>query len=54
MTAELQSIAQRHGAQYDEVVEHYRKNGLFQQLQMELLERKVRVLLRENAKTTEP
>lgn len=54
MAAEMQAVAQRHGAQYDEVVEHYRKNGLFQQLQIELLERKVRSFLRENAKTTEP
>jgi trigger factor len=54
MVTELQAIAQRHGAQYEQVVEHYNKNGLFQQLQIELLERKVRAFLRENAKITEP
>ena len=54
MIAELQAVAQRHNAKFDDVVEHYRKNGLFQQLQIELLERKVRAFLRENAKTTEP
>jgi trigger factor len=54
MLAELQAIAQQHQAKYEDVVEHYRKNGLFQQMQIELMERKVRVFLRENAKTTEP
>jgi len=54
MAAELQAIAQQHGAAYEQVVEHYRKQNLFQQLQIELLERKVRAFLRENAKTTEP
>jgi len=54
MIAELQAIAQRHGAKYEDVVEHYRQNNLFQQLQIELLERKVRSFLRENAKITEP
>jgi trigger factor len=54
MAAEMQSIAARHQAKVEEVVEHYRKNNLFQQVQIELLERKVRVFLRENAKITEP
>ena len=54
MVAEMQQIAQRHQAKVDDVVEYYRKNNLFQQLQVELLERKVRVFLRENAKITEP
>lgn len=54
MIGELQAVAQRHGAKYEDVVEHYRQHGLFQQLQIELLERKVRAFLRENAKITEP
>ncbi|MCB9916579.1 MAG: trigger factor [Planctomycetes bacterium] len=51
---EVQAIAQRHGARVEEVIEYYRKNNLFQQMQIELLERKVRVFLRENAKIVEP
>jgi trigger factor len=54
MAQELQRIAQQHQAEFDEVVEHYRKNNLFQQVQIELLERKVRAFLRENGKITEP
>lgn len=54
MSSELQAVAARHNAKYEDVIEHYRKHGLFQQLQIELLERKVRTFLRENAKTTEP
>lgn len=51
---EVHAIAQRHGASVEDVVEHYRKNNLLSQLQIELLERKVRAFLRENAKITEP
>jgi trigger factor len=51
---EVQAIAARHGAPVEAVVEHYQKNNLFPQLQIELLERKVRAFLRENAKITEP
>jgi trigger factor len=54
MVAELQAIARRHQAKYEDVLQHYREQGLFQQLQIELLERKVRAFLRENAKITEP
>ncbi len=54
MAQELQRIAQQHQAEFDQVVEHYRKNNLFQQVQIELLERKVRAFLRENGKITEP
>jgi trigger factor len=54
MAAELQRIAQQHQTEFEQVVEHYRKNNLFQQVQIELLERKVRAFLRENGKITEP
>lgn len=54
MVAEMQAIAQRHQAKMEDVVEHYKKNNLFQQVQIELLERKVRTFLRENAEITEP
>jgi trigger factor len=53
MVAEVQAIAQRHQAKVEDVVEHYKKNNLIQQMQIELLERKVRVFLRENAKVVE-
>lgn len=51
---EIQAVAARHGASVEDVVEHYKQNNLFPQLQMELLERKVRAFLRENATVTEP
>jgi len=51
---EVHAIAQRHGASVEDVVEHYQKNNLLSQLQIELLERKVRAFVRENAKITEP
>ena len=35
-------------------MEYYRENNLFQQVRVELLERKIRSFLRENAKITEP
>ncbi len=54
MLAEVQAIAQRHQAKVDDVVEYYKKNNLLQQMQIELLERKIRVFLRENAKIVEP
>lgn len=54
MVKEVQAIAQRHQAKVDDVVEYYRKNNLIQQMQLELLERKIRVFLRENAKIVEP
>lgn len=49
MRAEVQTIAARNNAKQDEVVEYYKKNGLFDQMAIELLERKVRRFLRENA-----
>lgn len=54
LRAELQMIAARNQADFEKVVEYYRENNLFQQVQVELLERKIRSFLRENAKTTEP
>ncbi len=49
MKAELESIAERNNAKLDEVRKYYQEEGLFQQLAFELLERKVRNLLRESA-----
>jgi trigger factor len=54
MRAEVQTIAARNNAQEQEVVEYYQKNGLFDQMAIELLERKVRRFLRENATVKEP
>jgi trigger factor len=54
MRAEVQSIAARNNAKQEEVVEYYQKNGLFDQMAIELLERKVRRFLRENATVKEP
>jgi trigger factor len=49
MTTELTSIAQRNGATFEQVREYYGKRRLFDQLGLELLERKVRAFLRENS-----
>ncbi len=49
MLGELHQIAVRNDASFDEVRDYYRKEGLFDQLAVELLERKVRGFLRENA-----
>lgn len=54
MQAEVQSIAQRNNAKVEEVVDYYQKNNLFDQMAIELLERKVRKFLREAAKIEEP
>lgn len=54
MRAEIQAIAARNQAQEREVVEYYQKNGLFDQMAIELLERKVRRFLREQASVKEP
>ena len=53
MKAELQSIAQRNNAPLETVRDYYRDQNLFPQLATELLEKKVRVFLRENATITE-
>lgn len=49
LLGELRQIAQRNGAQLEEVAEYYQQNNLIQQLSVELLERRVRGLLREKA-----
>ncbi|MEO0650229.1 MAG: trigger factor [Planctomycetota bacterium] len=54
LLAELQQIAQRNGAEVNEVVEYYQQNNLLQQLSIELLERRVRALLREQANVLQP
>ena len=50
LVAELRQIAQRNQASFEDVKKYYEENGLFQQLSVELLERKVRQLLRTEAK----
>ncbi len=50
---ELQDIAKRNGATVEEVREYYSKQNLFPQLATELLEKKVRLFLRESASITE-
>jgi trigger factor len=54
MTGELAQIAQRNRASVEEVRDYYRENGLLDQVAIELLERKVRTLLRESANIAEP
>ena len=54
MKAEVQSIAARNNAKPEDVVKYYQENGLFDQMAIELLERKVRKFLRENAVVKEP
>jgi trigger factor len=54
MQAEVKSIAERNNSTLEEVSEYYKKNNLFDQMAIEILERKVRKFLRENAKVTEP
>lgn len=52
--AELQRIAERNRAKVEEVRDYYQKNKLFDQMAVEILERKVRRFLRENAKVSTP
>jgi hypothetical protein len=54
MEAELGTIAARNRAPLEEVREYYTKNKLFDQMAVEILERKVRQFLRQNAKITTP
>jgi trigger factor len=54
MAAELTQIAQRNQASVEEVRDYYRENGLLDQVAIELVERRVRTLLRENADITQP
>ena len=52
--AEMQSIAKRNNASFDDVKEYYQQEGLLNQMVMELQERKVRSFLREHAEVTRP
>jgi len=54
MEAELHAIAARNRAQIEEVRQYYTEKKLFDQMAVEILERKVRAFLRENAKVTTP
>lgn len=54
MKAELETIAARNDATVEEVAEYYKKQNLFDQMAIEILERKVRRFLRESAQITEP
>jgi trigger factor len=54
LRSELQAIAQRNKAAFDEVASYYREQKLFPQLAMEIMERKVRAFLRENAAVRAP
>lgn len=54
LEAELASIAERNNATVEEVREYYVKNNLGQQMAVEVLERKVRKFLRENATIEQP
>ncbi len=49
LVGEMRSIAERNQTELEEVRKYYRKEGLLQQLALELLERKVRSFLRESA-----
>lgn len=54
LEAELENIAARNETSVEEVREYYVKQGLNQQMAIELLERKVRAFLYENAEIKEP
>lgn len=54
MVEELKSIAQRNQASFEEVKNFYTENNQIQALALELLERKVRAYLREQASVTTP
>lgn len=54
MEAELAVIAERNRASVEEVRKYYQEKRLFDQMAVELLERKVRAFLREQAKITTP
>jgi len=51
---ELEGIASRNQTSLEEVRDYYQREGLFNQLVMELQERKVRAFLRENADIERP
>jgi trigger factor len=51
---ELKAIASRNRSSFDEVARYYQEQNLFGQLAMEILERRVRALLRETADLKSP
>ncbi|MGA0869428.1 MAG: trigger factor [Planctomycetota bacterium] len=53
MQSEIVGIAQQHGANPQEVFNYYKENNLLGDVQLGVLERKVRDFLRENAKITD-
>ncbi len=54
LSAELGQIAERNQTSFDEVASYYKEQGLFGQLALEILERKVKKLLREKARLKSP
>lgn len=54
LVQELREIAARNQATYEEVRDYYREKGLIEQVGIELLERRVRAFLRENAEVVQP
>jgi trigger factor len=54
MQNELRDIARRNNATLEEVQGYYREHGLFDQMAIEILERKVRKFLRESARIAQP
>ncbi len=54
ISGELAQIAQRNQASLEEVLNYYRENRLLDQVAVELIERKVRKFIRENANVQTP
>ncbi len=54
LDVELGAIAERNDAPIEEVRKYYVENNLNQQMAIEVLERKVRTFLRENAEIITP
>ncbi|NUP97676.1 MAG: trigger factor [Planctomycetaceae bacterium] len=54
LVGELRSIARRNRSSFEEVRDFYQQQNLLGQLAMEILERKIRAFLRENAKLVAP
>ncbi len=54
LRSELEAIARRNRASFEEVARYYREQELVPQLTLEILERKVRAFLREHARLKSP
>jgi trigger factor len=54
ISTELAQIAQRNQSSIEEVLNYYRENRLLDQVAVELIERKVRKFIRENANVQAP